>query len=73
MSTREYVKTQIDTLSDGVLARVAEFIAFQKFSSGYADETDYLTSIPGMAEKIEAASNEPLSNGVPVSELWSNV
>ena len=73
MSTREYVKTQIDTLSDGMIARVVEFIAFQKFCSGYADETDYLTSIPGMTEKIEAASKEPISNGISVSELWTDV
>jgi len=73
LSAREYIRTQIDTLPDVTLERVAEFIAFQKFSSGYDNETDYLTSIPGMAEKIEAASREPHSGGVPVSGLWPDV
>ena len=74
MTSREYMKIQADILPDQILEKVLEFISFQKYRSGlFEDDTDYLMSIPGMVEKIEAASNEPISNGVPVSELWSDV
>ena len=74
MSNRDYVKMQIDALPDGVVERVMEFIAFQKFALGiYDSDTDYLTAIPGMVESIKSAAAEPLSSFVPVSELWPDV
>ena len=72
MTQRDYVKSQIDTLPQHVVERVMEFIAFQKFRLGYDDETDYLTRIPGMTEKIEAAAEELLSEAVTLSELWDD-
>ena len=74
MSGREYVKTQIDTLPDDVIEKVIEFISFQKFSIGMFDnDTDYLSSIPGMVDKIKAGMNTPLSECVPMTEVWSGV
>lgn len=74
MTNREYVKTQIDTLPDGAIEKVLEFISFQKYSLGlYDNDTDYLTSIPGMADKIKEGLNTPLSDCVPLSEVWSDV
>ena len=68
------MKAQADTLPDQILEKVLEFISFQKFRSGlFEDDTDYLISIPGMVEKIDEASKEPVSEGVPVSGLWSDV
>ena len=32
MSNRDYVKMQIDALPDGVVERIMEFIAYQKFA-----------------------------------------
>jgi hypothetical protein len=61
MTTREYLKTQIDTLADRVIGRVCEFVQFQKFSFGlYDNDTEYLSSIPGMVSSIKAAAEEPL-------------
>ena len=74
MSSREYAKTQIDALPDNVVEKVLEFIAFQKFSLDLFDnDTDYLASIPGMDEKIKAGLNTPLSECVPLSEVWPDV
>jgi len=74
MTTREYVKTQIDTLPEGAIERVIEFISFQKYSLGLFDnDTDYLMSVPGMAEKIKNGLNTPLSECVPLSEVWADV
>ena len=74
MSNREYVRTQIDTLPDSVVDKIQDFIAYQRFSLGlFEDDTDYLTSIPGMVESIKAAAAEPLENCVPVTEIWPDV
>ena len=37
------------------------------------EETTYLLSVPGMLEKIEAASQEPTSAGYSTEELWGDV
>ena len=74
MTNREYIKTQIDTLPEDALEKVMEFITFQRFMLGlYDDGTKYLMSVPGMAEKIKDGINTPLSECVPLSEVWSDV
>ncbi|MCL2499627.1 MAG: hypothetical protein FWE90_04730 [Defluviitaleaceae bacterium] len=74
MSTREYIRTQVDLLPDNILEKVQDFIGYQKFILGiYDTDTDYLSSIPGMVESIKAAAAEPLDDCVPVTELWSDV
>ena len=73
MNTREYIKYQADTLPEHVIEKLLEFISFQKFNLGYEDDTDYLLSVPGMEDKINKALAEPLSESVPISEVWSGV
>ena len=74
MTNREYIKTQIDTLPDGALEKVIEFITFQRFTLGlYDNDTDYLLSVPGMADKIKDGLKTPLSECVPLSEVWSDL
>lgn len=74
MSNREYAKAQIDTLPEIAVEKVIEFISYQKYSLGlYDNETDYLLSVPGMAEKIKDGLATPLSECVPLSEVWPDV
>jgi len=74
MSGRDYVKTQIDILPDDAVEKVIEFISFQKFNIGmYDNDTDYLNSIPGMTDKIKAGMNTPISECIPIDEVWSDV
>ena len=73
MTAREYAKAQIDALPEQAVAKVVEFIAFQRFSMGFENDTDYLLSIPGMLDKIETASSQPTSQGVSASQLWTDV
>ncbi|MCL2517942.1 MAG: hypothetical protein FWF15_05205 [Oscillospiraceae bacterium] len=74
MTNREYIKTQIDDLPEGVLNKIIEFITFQKFTLGlYDTDTDYLMSVPGMTEIIKEGLNTPLSECVPLSEVWGDV
>ena len=40
VSNRDYAKTQIDSLPDGVVEKIIEFISFQKYSLGLS----YLTA-----------------------------
>ena len=74
MSSRDYVKTQIDALPDSIIARLEEFITFQMFSLGLLDsDTDYLNAVPGMAESIKAGLSTPLTDCIPLSEVWPDV
>ena len=71
MSSREFIRTQIDVLPDTIIEKVQDFIAYQLFTLGLFDsDTDYLTAIPGMVESIKAAAAEPLEDCVSVSEIW---
>jgi hypothetical protein len=45
-----------------------------EYSHGlYDNDTDYLMSVPGMADKIKDGLNRPLSDCVPLSKVWSDV
>jgi len=72
--SHEFVKMQIDKLPENALEKTMEFITFQRFSLGlYNDDTDYLMSVPGMAEKIKEGMRTPLSDCVSLSEAWGDV
>ena len=74
MTTREYLKTQIDMLPEMAINKVWEFIQFQKYSIGlYENDTEYLSSIPGMVSSIKAAANESLEEGVDADDVDFNV
>lgn len=74
MVNREYIKSQIDMLPEVTLEKLVEFITFQKFTLGlYDSDTDYLMSIPSMADKIKEGLNTPLSECVSLSEVWADV
>ena len=70
MTTREYVKTQIDALPEIVIDKVREFISFQKYSLGlHENDTEYLSSIPGMIASIKAAAVEPREDGIDAAKV----
>jgi len=74
MSTREYVVSQINMLPESVIEKIQEFIDYQRFSLGLYDSDDvYLASIPGMTESMKEGLATPLSECVPLSEVWSDV
>ena len=74
VSNRDYAKTQIDILPDGVVEKIIEFISFQKYSLGLFDSDDeYLDSIPDMSESICEGLATPLSECVPLSKVWPDV
>jgi hypothetical protein len=74
MSNIEYVKNQLDLLPESAIEKIIEFISFQRFTLGlYDDDTDYLMSTPNMADKIKDGMNTPLSECVPLSEVWGDV
>jgi len=74
MSNRDYLKIQIDALPENIVEKVIEFISFQRFSLGLFDSDDeYLASIPGMTESIKEGLSTPLSECVPLSQVWPDV
>ena len=61
MNRKELLITQINSLPDSVIDKVMEFVSFQRYSLGLFDnDTDYLNSIPGMAESIVQGMNMPI-------------
>ena len=61
-------------LPERAIGKVGEFIQFQKFSIGlYDNDTEYLSSIPGIASSIKAAAEEPLEEGIDVNSVNFNV
>ena len=74
MSTREYVKLQIDTLPEALVETLAEFIAFQKFQHDIFDsDDDYLSSVPGMNQIIKEGLATPLSECISIKEVRKGV
>jgi len=63
MSNLDFIKNQLDTLPESVLANVIEFIAFQCYSIDLFDnDDDYLSSVSGMNEIIMEGKVTPLSD-----------
>jgi len=74
MTIRESVKSEIDMLSDDVLYAVRDFILFQKYRDIFEmGDTAYLNSIPGMADSIKEGIETPLSECIPLSDVWDDV
>jgi hypothetical protein len=61
MSRKELLMTQIDSLPDPVVEKVLEFVSFPRYSLGlFENDSDYLNSIPGMAESIVHGMKTPV-------------
>jgi hypothetical protein len=61
MNSRDILKTQIDRLPDIVIERLCDYVAYQMYSLGvFEDDTDYLNSVPGMAEIVTQGLNTPV-------------
>ena len=74
MNIRESVIKEIDTLSNEALYTVRDFLLFQKYRDILEmDDTTYLNSIPGMADSIKDGIRTPLSECVPLSNVWNDV
>ena len=62
MSSRDYIASKLDILPESTLEKVQEFISFQLYCLGmFEDDTEYLESIPGMAESIMEGKAAPVS------------
>jgi hypothetical protein len=62
MSTREYIATQLDTMPENILEKIAEFIKNQQFSTVSSTSTTSKRKLGGMEGKIWMADdfNEPM-------------
>jgi hypothetical protein len=73
MTTREFIKNEIDVLPEDAIGAVRDFVLFQKYRAILDDDTAYLEAIPGMIRSIEEGINTPLSECVPISDVWKDV
>jgi len=70
MVSREALKRDIDLLPKEALVDLQKYILMQKFYfNAFDNDTGYLNSIPGMAEKIITGMQEPLSESIPADEV----
>jgi len=74
MTLREAIKSEVDTLSNESLYAVRDFLLFQKYRNILEmDDASYLNSITGMADSIEDGIKTPLSECIPLSDVWADV
>ena len=74
MTIQETVKKEIDTLSTEALYAVRDFLLFQKYRDILQmDDNIYLNSISGMTESIKQGIDTPLSECIPLSDVWADV
>jgi hypothetical protein len=74
MTIRESVKNEIDTLSNDALYAVRDFLLFQKYRDILQmDDNAYLNTIPGMADSINDGIRTPVSECIPLSDVWADV
>jgi hypothetical protein len=66
---RKSLKSKVDTLPDDLVVAVWTLLANQSI----VDDTSYLNSIPGMAASIREGLEAPISDCVPLSEVWPDV
>jgi len=70
MAVRELIQRDIELLPDEALEDLRKYVLMQKFYFNVFDnDTDYLNSIPGMAEKIVSGMQEPLSESIPADKV----
>jgi len=81
-ASREYVKTQIDYLPEcnlDEILRAINAVKLRLVSKGvdpsllFKNDSEYLNAIPGMTESIIEGMNTPLSECVPLSEVFPDV
>ena len=74
MTIQETLKNEIDLLPDETLYALRDFLLFQKYRNILEmSDTEYLNSIPGMADSIKAGIETSLENCVPLSRVWQDV
>ncbi|MDR2527535.1 MAG: hypothetical protein LBD04_00755 [Synergistaceae bacterium] len=74
MTIRESVKDKIDALPEEALYAVRDFILFQKYRDVLEiDDSTYLNAIPGMMRSIKEGIDTPVSECVPLSEVWPDI
>jgi hypothetical protein len=74
MTIRESVKREIDTLPEAALYSVRDFVLFQKYRAiGETDDAAYLDSIPGMTDSIKQGLETPVSQCMPLTDVWPDV
>ena len=74
MDIRKALKAEIDMMPDEILYTVRDFLLFQKYRTILEmDDTEYLNSIPGMADSIKEGIETPIETCVPLSRVWQDV
>jgi hypothetical protein len=73
VATKDFI-TEIEALSEENFEMLRQFAYFLKYRNMLTmDDNTYLASIPGMMDSIREGVNTPLSECVPMEEVWADV
>ena len=71
--TKKFI-SEIENLPEEHLETVQQFVHFLKYRDLIMqDDTEYLSSIPGMLDSIKEGVNTPLSECTNIKAIWSDV
>ena len=74
METLELEKIKEQTIILNGLHKSKTQILLEKMERGeYVSDYEYLSSIPGMMERLDEASKTPLEECTPIEEVWHDV
>ena len=74
MGLRESAYEEMGSMTPGQIEKVYDFILFEKYRAIHEmDDSTYLSSIPGMMESIREGIVTPLSECIPLAEVWPSV
>ena len=73
IAMKEFI-SEIEDFSEDKLEVLQQFAYFLKYREIVTlDDNTYLSSIPGMADSIKEGANTPLSECIPIAEVWPDV
>jgi len=66
--------SEIESLPEENVGMLQQFVFFLKHRNELMlDDSEYLSSIPGMMDSIKEGVNTPLSECVPLEKVWADV
>jgi hypothetical protein len=64
------IASEIESLPEESVGLLRQFIGFLKYRSGELDDSAYLASVPGMMDSISEGVATPLSDCIPIANVW---
>jgi len=64
---------EIENLPEENIGLLRQFLHFLRYRNESIDDTTYLSSVSGMMDSIKEGVNTPVSECVPLKDVWADV